>query len=104
MTISNILVVDSSYRATKRYPLNTSFDIPVNSPQEVTEYVDTPLIIFQWMGALPYVTGTVTGGSRTNIVLSNEFQNGLYNYYIGSMIQFIDSSSQVIGSSRIASS
>lgn len=103
MTISNILVVDSSYRDTKRYPLNTSFDIPVNSPQEVTEYVDTPLIIFQWMGALPYVTGTVTGGSRTNIVLSNEFQNGLYNYYIGSMIQFIDSSSQVIGSSRIAS-
>lgn len=103
MTISNILVVDSSYRDTKRYPLTTSFEIPVNSPQEVTDYVDTPLIFFHWREAQPYVTGTVAGGSRTNIVLSSDFQIGLYNYYIGSMIQFIDSSSQVIGSSRIAS-
>lgn len=103
MTLSNILVVDSSYRDTKVYPLNTSFEIPVNSPQQVTEYVDTPLIFFSWSQTQSSVTGTITGGSTTNIILSSEFYVGIYNYYIGNVIQFIDSSSDVIEASRVIS-
>lgn len=103
MTLSNILVVDSSYRDTTVYPLTTSFEIPVNSPQQVHEYVDTPLIFFRWSQTESSVTGTVIGGSTTNIILSSEFYVAISNYYIGSVIQFIDSSSNVIEASRIIS-
>lgn len=103
MTLSNILVVDSSYRDTKVYPLNTSFEIPVNSPQQVTESVDTPLIFFSWSQTQSSVTGTIIGASTTNIILSSEFYVGIYNYYIGNVIQFLDSSSDVIEASRVVS-
>jgi hypothetical protein len=101
MTLSNILILDSSFRDTSLYPLNTSFQVPVNSPQQSTDYVDTPLIFFRWIASQPTVTGTLISGSSQSVVLSSDFYVGVRNYYVGCTIQFLDSSSDVIESTRV---
>lgn len=101
MTLSNILVIDSSFRDTNIYPLNTSFQIPVNAPEQLTDYVDAPLIFFSWTQTQAFVTGTMKGGSSKKIILSSEFQVGIRNYYIGCVIEFLNSSSEILESSKI---
>lgn len=103
MTLSNILVIDSSFRDTSLYPLNTSFGVPVNAPRQQSEYVDTPLVFFQWTPTQLTITGTISGGTQKAIILSlADFPRRLRNYYVGCTIEFLNSSSEILESSMIS--
>lgn len=100
---NTILMIDSSYRDRKTYPLNTSFALPINATEPNTNYIQVPLIFFKWSFPQISVVGTLIGGTITNIVLSSEFSVSLYNYYIGCFIKFYNSSSVLLESSKVLS-
>lgn len=76
------IVLDSTFRIKEEYPESTRFVVPVNDII-TTNYINSPIHIFSWEESINYIDGTISGGSQSSIILSNDFQKSLYNFYVG---------------------
>jgi hypothetical protein len=94
------LVIDSSFRTKKLYPLSTKFEVPVNSIV-TNEYLETPLKGFTWGKDSFEIIGTIAGGNQENLILSPEFLSPFPNHYIGCLLVLYNSSLIPIESSYI---
>jgi hypothetical protein len=95
------MLIDANYRNKKNYPLLTNFDVLVNNTTDTDSYVEVPIFYWQWYSNQKYVEGTILGGDIQNILLSNNFKQTQYNYYIGCLLSLYDDTSQLLESSKI---
>jgi hypothetical protein len=94
------LVIDSSFRTKRLYPISTKFQIPINDIV-TNEYLNSPLKAFSWGEPLLNRTGTIVGGNQQNIIISQDLVIQRPNYYVGCMLVLYDSSSNIIESAYI---
>lgn len=76
------VVVDSTFRVQGQYPDPTSFVIPVHY-SAVNDYVNTPVFVFAWTSTLRILNGTISGGSQSSLILSDNLKRSIRNYYVG---------------------
>jgi hypothetical protein len=79
------VVVDSAFRVLDQYPNATRFVIPVND-SVTNDYVSTPLMIFRWANPTNTISGTIVAGSQSVLILSDDLQVSLADYYTGCLV------------------
>ncbi len=94
------LVIDSSFRTKRLYPISTKFQIPINDIV-TNEYLNSPLKAFSWANNSFTRIGTIIGGNQQNIILSTNLHIPFPNYYVGCILVLYDSSSNIIESNYI---